>query len=180
MAGKNPHEAVANFLHPIQAALACFTPAVLVHHRGYHVGRQNVLLVSDDQPINLRGAPGLDLHFSHRYEIVRTDDPDRGPWKVKSLGYMYKLEDAASAKELLSYHWHPEGKWKLPHLHVNAFLPDPNRHLKDAHLPTQRISVEDVLELAVGLGAEPLTGRAHDWETTLAATRDRFMRYKTW
>jgi hypothetical protein len=171
VAGKNPHEAVTNFLHPIQSVLACFTDAVLDHKGGYDPGRQHLVMLPGDQPIRLRADEELNLYFSHRYVVVESDDRDRGPWKVKSLGYRYRL-DSSDGTEVVAYHWHPDGKWKFPHLHVNG---------RTAHFPTQRIAIEDVLELAVrDFGVRALPSREKDWERILKGARERFVKFKTW
>ena len=181
MAGKNPYEAVDNFLHPLQSVFACFTQAVLDHRGGYDPQKQHVVLLPDDAPIQLKGDTEIDLYFSHRYEVVQTDDRERGPWKVRSLGYRYRIDFRQGSAELVSYHWHPDGKWKFPHLHVHPETAIFAPNFRKAHFPTQRISIEDVLETAVReFGAKPLARREGDWERILREARARFMMYKTW
>lgn len=181
MAGKSPHEAVANFLHPLQSVIACFTNAVLDHRGGYDAGRQHVVLLHDDQPVALRGNTGLELYLAHRYEVIRTDDRERGPWKVRTLGYRYRLSRANDHAELFSYHWHPEGRIKHPHLHIHPRTAVFADEFQRAHFQTGRIALEDLLELAVdAFGVLPLPARATDWQSTLNDSRARFLRFRTW
>ena len=181
MAGKNPHEAVTNFLHPLQSVFACFTDAVLDHRGGYDPRKQHVVLLPDDAPITLRSDSDIAFYFSHRYEVIQTDDRVRGPWKVRSLGYRYRIDHRPGNVELVSYHWHPDGKWKFPHLHVHPETQIFGANFAGAHLPTQRMAVEDVLETAVrDFGARPLAQREGDWQRILTAARNRFLQYKTW
>jgi hypothetical protein len=50
--------------------------------------------------------------------------------------------------------------------------------LTKAHLPTNRISLEEFLRLGIeSLGIPP---RRDDWQETLGATQDAFERWRTW
>jgi hypothetical protein len=40
------------------------------------------------------------------YEIVRTTEPDRPPWRVSARGYAYEMQ-TARGELVWSCHWHP-------------------------------------------------------------------------
>jgi hypothetical protein len=63
-----------------------------------------------------------------------------------------------------------------PHLQVRDPRA-PRWPLRKAHLPTGRVALEDVVALAIELGAKPLR---RDWRTVLVQTRAAFHRWRTW
>ena len=99
------------------------------------------------------------------YRIVEAEG-ERGPWKVRGAGYDYAIRQ--DEDELVTYHWHPEQHTGVtwPHLHVGtAALAGGGLLSRKSHLPSRRIALEQVLRLAVELGAEP---ELADWEDALA------------
>jgi hypothetical protein len=83
-----------------------------------------------------------------RYQIVPTGDAQK-PWKVHTTEWSYSLLDG-DKHQIVDFHWHPglTPGIQFPHLHVYS---DPERR----HYPTGRVLLEDVLRLAVELGATP-------------------------
>jgi hypothetical protein len=112
------------------------------------------------------------LSVKQRYALVETDDPDRGPWKVSTRAYRYRLDD--SSGEVASWHWHPAGRSTMrdPHMHV-AHGP-----LHRAHLPTRRVGIEAVVRLLIlDLGARP---QRDDWRDVLHDVEQTFRQRQTW
>jgi hypothetical protein len=66
---------------------------------------------------------------------------------VPSAGELLREGRRGQEERLFAYHWHPTGASPVtwPHLHVL----DPASALRKVHLPTGRISLEEVLRLAV-------------------------------
>ena len=88
-------------------------------------------------------------------------------FSVRITGYHYGLLDAVQ-RDLLVYHWHPERRSHIavPHLHLpaaNPMIPGAS----SVHFPSGRVSLNEVIRLAIDLGARP--GR-RDWERALART----------
>jgi hypothetical protein len=80
---------------------------------------------------------------------------------------MYALEDAGGA-EILSYHWHPEGRSAVrePHLHLGPSAKVGLTILANAHLPTGRLALVNILRLAISeFGVVP---RRDDWADVFA------------
>jgi hypothetical protein len=74
----------------------------------------------------------------------------RGPWKVQIVAYYYTLSNE-NEQEILAYHWHPaqQSEITFPHLHIGPGVHLDPESLGEAHLPTGRIAVEDVIRLAI-------------------------------
>jgi hypothetical protein len=75
---------------------------------------------------------------------------------------------------LCEYHWHPISisAWHevRPHLHCPA--------VPKGHIPTGRVVIEDVLNLAVQHGAKPNNMRR--WKELDKLNREKFARGATW
>ncbi len=184
MAGKTTAEAVQNFLDPLQRAMSCVTEAVLSVGGGYHASpannpQQRHVLTIHNSPAVL----GRDKHFAldlvQHYRVVEGEGA-HGPWKVSTVAYYYTLLIAATAQEVLGYHWHPQGRSDVtyPHLHLYEGAGSLQHNLRKAHLPTGRIAVEDMLRLAIiHFRVLPLR---QDWETILTETQDAFQQWRLW
>ncbi|MGV0041289.1 hypothetical protein [Mycobacterium colombiense] len=168
MAGRNPTAAVKAFVAPIQEALGFFASGNVTADT-YKADTVGVLVFNGGDIVQLRGGK-VGLSVSMRYRIVQTDEPGRGPWKVSTVGYMYELQ--FDGKTLYEYHWHPISKSHevRPHLHCAA--------VGKGHLPTGRVMIEDVLNLAVHHGAKPNSMR--NWKKLDQLNRERFARGASW
>jgi hypothetical protein len=127
-------------------------------------------LKSPDEPLYLAVA--------HFYRIVEEPGP-RGPWRVKTAGYSYIIH-GAEGRELYAFQWQPHGPSPVttPHLHLGSGLGTGNPQLPKKHIPTGRISLEEVIRMAIReLGVEPLRD---DWEEVLAESEEAFTRWRTW
>ena len=182
MAGKKPPEAVHAFIEPLQRALDCVTDVVLNHFGGYMPrDTPHHLVLGNGTPVPLKGPHKLSFSLSMRYRIVKASG-ERGPWKVSVTTYLYILHRDVDhgQHELLGYHWHPdvEGETKAPHLHIEAGADAHWPPLAKAHLPTERVALEDVLRLAVrDFSVEP---RRDDWSAILSATQQKYEAWRTW
>lgn len=170
MAGKTPAAAVKAFVAPIQEALGLFASGKVTTDI-YKPDIVGVLVFNGGQTVKLRGGGKVGLSVSMRYRIVPDEDADRGPWKVSTVGYMYDLQ--LDSKSLYEYHWHPisESHEVRPHLHCSA-VDD------KGHIPTGRVMIEDVLNLAVQYGAKPNSSAR--WEELDKLNREKFGRGATW
>ncbi len=54
-----------------------------------------------------------------RYRIIHVDDPDLGPFRITTEGYLYALV-APDGREIFGIHWHPDGAGAVayPHIHL--------------------------------------------------------------
>lgn len=171
MAGKTPYQAVQNFLAPLRRAISCVSRAGIQHGgRDYELNADPYALVVRGQR-KLRCHPPLSIDIRMQYKIVEASG-ERGPYKVKITAYMYIVDDHRG-HEVFSYHWQPDApEVKFPHLHVE------HPHLKKAHFPTSRISIEEVLRLLItDFEVRPLRS---DWDTILTETHQKFAAYRTW
>lgn len=177
MPGRTPYEAVQNFLSPLQRTLSRFTPSVLAVGGGYYAGADHTALLNNGLPVRLAGDLALGLIVSLRYRVIEEPQPGIGPWRVETTGYVYAILDGAG-QEMLAYHWHPAAATTWPHLHIGPAAGDLTPPLSTAHLPTgRRVAVEQVLRLAVELGAEPTRD---DWEEVLEESLASFEQWRRW
>ena len=177
MAGATPQEAVHNFVTPLQLALSCVTNAVLDWRGGYRPGAVHGVVLNDGEAVRFPSA-GLAIRLGQSYEVILADPP-RGPYQVHTRAYRYALEDDAE-REIIAYHWHPEQtpRRRHPHLHVGYGAGTQLRvDLRDAHLPTRRISLEEFVRcVIVDFHVQP---RRVDWDAVLTETQRAFDDWRT-
>lgn len=179
MAGRTPQEAVHNFLEPLRKAVSCVTPAVLGVSGGYFPSATpHVLTLAQGDPVRLRADPPVLLSVIRHYRVVEHEG-SRGPWKVSTAAYYYTLSDV-DEREIITYHWHPAGRSAVtyPHLHLGLAATVGYAPLAEAHVPTGRVPLEQVLRLAIrDLGVRPLR---EDWRDVLEATQSAHETWRTW
>jgi hypothetical protein len=168
VAGRTPNAAVKAFVAPIQEALGLFASGKVTVDT-YSPGVVGILTFNRDEVVKLRGGK-VGLSVSMQYRIIETDEPDRGPFKVSTVGYMYDLVLDGTA--VYEYHWHPisDSHEVRPHLHCAA--------VDKCHRPTGRVMIEDVLNLAVHYGAKP--NDTTRWRDLDKLNREKFARGATW
>lgn len=131
------------------------------------------------QAVRLKGDAGLGLVVAMQYRIVEAEG-DRGPWKVSSTSYSYAFRNR-NDQEILSFHWHPGERTRIawPHVHVGSPLLRPTSPLDSRdHIPTGRVSVEEVLRFAFDdLDIDPLKD---DWRDIFDRTQAAFEEWRTW
>jgi hypothetical protein len=122
-------------------------------------------MLAEGEPVRLQARPGFPrfgFSLRQRYQLVHLpEDPERGPWKVRTVDYYYAVHDD-QGKELFAYHYHPGGRSQMqrPHVHFRA-LAVTRPQLEAAHYPTGRVALEEVLwmlldEQANRFGVRPL------------------------
>jgi hypothetical protein len=173
VAGSKPKDAVKAFVEPIQDALGCFVDGKVSVDR-YDDDNEGVLTVNRGDSFKLRGPGKLSLTVSMRYRLDHLpDDKIRGPWKVHTSGWMYRILNAQQ-HPIIEYHWHPisDSHERRPHAHVaNADGAKP-------HIPTGRVMIEDVLHCALQYGAIPRAPAK--WRTVETGNRAKFLLGATW
>lgn len=179
--GKTPNEAFDAYARPLKDALACITSEVLLRRRvpksDGKIGIPLWEFLFINNPVRLKDSP-FAFNFSQYFRVVPFDPG----YKVKTEAYTYEIMDDATRHELFSFHWEPNApssQIKIPHMHLGFAtkghsLPIDNK----AHVPSGRVSVEDVISFLISeLGVPPLR---LDWKDTIATTRQAFMTYKSW
>ena len=171
MAGNTRNAAVKAFTKPIQDALVCFVDGKVTADT-YDTDSEGVLTFNRATPTRLPGSVRIHITISMRYRVVRAPDEARGPWKVSTTGWIYDVLDRDEAR-IVAYHWHPisDSHAKHPHMHVTE-LGDKR------HFPTGRVLIEDVLQLAVDLGAKPRDETK--WSEIAERNRSNFALAATW
>lgn len=148
----------------------------------WETGKVHGLTVNDDQPVSLRRrrhrGPALMLRVQMQYEIIRTTEPDRPPWRVSTRAYAYELQ-TTSGELVLSYHWHPSSAVQAPHTHLGHTQLAPDAVLSQkAHQPTGRVSLESVVRACIT--EYNVRALKEDWDKTLALREGDFQLYRSW
>jgi hypothetical protein len=134
-------------------------------------------VLGDGDPVGLAGKSRLRLSLLHQYRLVE-DEGERGPWKAQTAAYFYAIEDQAG-NEVLAFHWHPHVVGTTtPHLHVRSARHEDIPRLGKAHIPTGRISVEQVLRLL--LADLDVEARRDDWREVLGESQGLHETWRTW
>jgi hypothetical protein len=180
MAGRTPKEAVQNFLDPLRQALSCVTHEVLYIRSGTDPSSAPYALMLNNSAVSLRRDRHFTLEVIQHYRLIETE-AQRGPWKVQTVAYYYTLSETGdNLREILGYHWHPQGRsWvTYPHLHLYGGAEVGRDDVRKAHFPTGRMALEEVLQLAIKeFGVAPLRD---DWEEILNRTQGTFKQWRTW
>jgi len=169
LSARSSRDAVEAFLTPLQRAVSCVSPGVLVERRGPARAAGPRFAVLSDALARLRGTSSLSLTILHAFEVEALPE-DRASWRARTVGYAYEVL-RAEGQTLLAYHWHSVGASPVttPHLHLGGTLAGID--LSKAHLPTGHVALQDVLRFAIiDLGVEPLRD---DWDAILAGSWPR-------
>jgi hypothetical protein len=179
MAADNPREAVRNFVEPLQDAVLCVANAYVNVRGGYFVRPEpHVLTLNNGEYIPVSGPRDISFSVSHDYNIVESEHPERGPWKVASRGYIYTVSERDVP--VFAYHWHPTPGWdvQFPHLHLYLLESIEGNPTHKAHFPTGRVSLESVIRLLIReFDVEPLRT---DYTEVLNKGEEAFIEYRLW
>jgi hypothetical protein len=168
-------------MEPLQRAASCVTESVFRPSvNGYRGGSGHAMILNEGRPVRLRAAQPLLLFAQLEYDVVRTDDVNRGPWKVRTRGYRYHVL-SVDEREVVLYHWHPGGasRYEDPHVHVGGSQLSHGAVLTGkTHLPGGRIAFEQVLTLLIQeCDVVPLRD---DHVDVLDDCFQRFAKWRTW
>ena len=154
------------------------TDAILGYSGGdYPSAKLHNLTFINTPPIAPLAGTKLSLFFSQNYSVNRVVVGEPG-WKVKTEGYIYRLDDESGA-EIMSYHWHPSMKYpKFPHLHLKKGAAVAREELKSSHIPTGRISIESVVEFLIK--EFHVMPRYPDWKLAVDENHGLFEKDRTW
>lgn len=146
---------------------------------GHQPDQDHALSPGFGAPVLVRAGDrrlGLSSFFAYRVEEA---EGERGPWKVRITAYYHALE-TEDGREIVAYHWHPKqgSAYNLPHLHIETGIGASLGDVHKYHFPTGRVSLEDVLRLAIAeFGVEP---ERTDWEEVLGQTQAAYEAWRTW
>jgi hypothetical protein len=186
LAARSPAEAVLAHLEPLKEVVACLTRAAILNAEGYHRSAEPlVLALGDGGPVPLRMRANrlpIAVSVTQQYQVV-PDELEQDRFKVTVRGYWYTIETPAG-QEILAYHWHPGGLSEVDscHLHLGPGLKSGlgMKNLGKMHLPSGRVSVEEVVRLALsvdGWGGQP---QRSDWEQVLDRNLRLYERLRNW
>ena len=182
----NAEECVISHIGSLQNALHCVTQAK-PRHDGWSVGADHAVTFQHDSEVTLRRSDhrsSLRFALSQGYRITRDLDADQVQrFRLTATHYDYGIM-ANDGREIVVFHWHPErGGVTWPHLHVGSLMIDSTRHdigrrFSGLHLPTSRISIEQVVRaLITQFDVTPLRA---NWQSILDEGDVAFKQTRTW
>jgi hypothetical protein len=109
-----------------------------------------------------------------------------GENKASTLAYIYSIQldeqpvDQADP-EVIAWHWHPRTTpdRPTPHVHVRVDHDQLQGTLSKMHLPTGRVSFEEVIRFLID-DLDVIPARPGDWEALVRDSEDRFRAFRTW
>ena len=171
MDGRTPAEAVSNYVELVQRAVSCVSDSVVNVDGGYYPAETpHIMSMNRGVPVRLAGSSRLWFLLRQYYQIIESGT-DGHLWKVSETGYRYAVLDA-DGRELLEYHWHPgsESPIATPHLHIGHGAMVSRPEIGDAHLPTGKVSISEILRTLIRDFS--VTPRRSDWESVLDESPD--------
>lgn len=175
MPGRTPHDAFSAFMEPLESAASVLGKAKITVSPG---GRT---VAGTDHSWTLNGGRGYTSRGWHfeaamMYRIV--EDDERGPWRVRTLGYRYRLA-VPPGQDVFRMHWHPGGRSDVeyPHVHLALAPVDAVGDTLKQHMQVPRQTFENAIRWAVNTGMEPAR---QDWEELLAQAERDHLKYRSW
>jgi hypothetical protein len=146
ISGPTPAATVRVLREALQQAISCVSDGVVTTETD---SLEVKLMLS---PRRIRCSDGFVL-LSVRHSAAmaaHAGREQRSRWQAHTTGYMYSLDDA-DGHEVLSYHWHPQGRGHVmtPHLHLGAGAGGLRRELQKAHLTTGLVTSIAMLRLLI-------------------------------
>ena len=141
-------EVEANYLSDLQRFLSCVTLSVISAETYQPAPVPHSVTMNSGDPVLLLGDSRLSIAFYQHYTV---EDSEQGhPLQVSVRRYSYEIHDA-DGKEVLLYHWHPDGnsRVKIPHLHLEQGAKVGRTEVRDAHLPTGEVSFNAFLRMLI-------------------------------
>jgi hypothetical protein len=177
--GETESAARERYRHYLQQALACIHPSAYFYMSKPPLGPQDEwALTTDPASIELSVLEGQELYLSatQSFRMKR----HKGEWKVSTLQYIYNVSQTQDVRDyLFAWHWHPNQEPMTCHLHADAELTN-NMKLTRKHLPTARISFEEVLWFLIDeFDVVPAKDKL-ECQQVLTETKKRHEKYRTW
>lgn len=175
---RSDSEARSRYTGYLQRALSCVSQAVWTTGPPPRGPEDALALSTSEDPVRLR-TEGDPLFLTAGQLFHFTDHPVyTGERKVSTDAYSYHVRSSDIPNgEMFQWHWHPdvEGRSEC-HIHIGA-VHEPRGHLGRLHVPTSRVSFEQVLLFLIHeLGVVPIR---EDWQDVLQDTEKRFEEYRS-
>lgn len=138
---------------------------------------QEWAISTEPAPIPLTVPDGRELYLTATQSFFTRKR--KGEWKVSTTEYIYNVSETADTRDyMIAWHWHPNQRQEC-HVHAHAQLSNGIK-LDGMHLPSARISFEEVLRFLVEeFGVEPAMERTHALRT-LVQTQERHEKHRSW
>lgn len=187
MPGRSPYDAFSAFVDPLTEALKCVATVKDAVTPGGKtmLGREHGLFLTGNANegfVKLKASTGgrrLEFKAQMRYRIIEDDRKGFGPYRITTRAYDYTIQTQDKSL-VIAYHWHPTGLSHVttPHLHLGVSQLQHDAVLSEkGHYPTGRVTLENVIAVAIENGAQPLHS---DWQEILHMCEAPHLRYRSW
>ena len=179
-------ECIWNHARPLQDALHCVT-AAKIQVKGRSLNVDHAVTFQHGLEVTLRRSDhrsSLLLAVTQGYRILRNSEVGEQPDFRLTITLYYYTIMSIDGREIVSFQWHPNsGGVDSPHLHIGSLMIDTNRHdlgrrFSRLHLPTSRVSIEQVIEALIT--QFDLTPMRADWRSVLDEGLGAFTQSRTW
>jgi hypothetical protein len=156
----------------VRPVVACVTDRPLLAQVDRAVPGRMRLTLGQPAPLRLNSGGRIVIMISADF-VDRASTAENSSDGFLPAGYFFQISEQAH-REILAYHWHPDGRSRMttPHLHVSSRLPliqlseNSTVSLSDMHLPTGVVTIQEIVRLLiVEFQVEP---RRSDWDAILA------------
>lgn len=164
----------------LQDSLKCIHPTAIFYSskRPITGGAEEMVMTTSPDSIELQVSGGGVLYLSaaQSFRMRR----HKGEWKASTLEYIYNVGERPDARDyMFAWHWHPNQPPDWCHLHVAAELSNQMR-LDRKHLPTARVSFEEVLWFLIDEFEVVSAVPPDECKTRLEENRARHEKHRSW
>lgn len=174
---QNRDQALTEYHRQIGRILNCVSHAWAYT---FPIAPDEYMLVSQDRNTSSsllklqRGRETLFLDVSQTIQIFDADN-----FRISTLKYIYVLWSASPNERIVDWHYHRRQNNSFEaHLHIRDDAKVTNHCLIDRHIPTGRVSLEDIVRFAVE--EVSISPRNENWRIVLEQTESLFRANKTW
>lgn len=172
---RNEREALNRYKGVLQRSLGVVTKSIWT--AGESPRAKGIwFLQTSESPLRLVAEGGSIYFRATQAFTIEKSRTILGEWKVRTTQYVYAIGGGPDIEDqIAAWHWHPDVREEC-HLHVyhEDAIVGP---LSDLHLPTKRVSFEQVLRFLI---VDLKVRAAPNWERVLADGQARFDEFKSW
>ncbi len=180
---RNRDQALVEFQRQIGRVLNCITNAWVY---SAPIGADSYMLLSapaDHTPRPVRAGSFLRLRrgnetlFLQAYQQIQVIDADN--FRISTIRYFYIIWSSRQNERIIDWHYHRRRNGSFQaHLHIRDDADATNHYLINRHIPTGRVSLEDVVRFAIQ--EMNINSRDANWATVLDQTEAVFRADRTW
>jgi hypothetical protein len=178
--GETPGDARERHRHFLQLALSCIHATAYLYFARPPLATDPDLWVLDSNPspIPLDRWEGEPIYLTVTQSLRMRRH--KRQWRMSTQQYIYNVAEGSDTRTyLFAWHWHPALGRSECHLHARAELSNGTR-LDKKHIPTARISLEEVLRFLISECDVVPAKDETEWRKLLDESQKRHEQYRSW